>query len=51
VPEPLARSAINSSLERFETGMRDADAAYPGLPEGIRIVVRRQFERLAASEL
>lgn len=50
VPETVAREAITHALERLETGMRDADASYPGLPDGMRRVVQLQFERLAASE-
>ncbi len=51
VPEPLARATITSALERLEAGMREADAAYPELPDGMRAVVRIQFERLITSEL
>jgi len=50
VPEPIARATITSALERLESGMREADARYPGLPDGLRGVVRTQFERLAASD-
>ena len=50
VPEPLARGTINSALERLDSGMRDADEGYPELPNGMRDVVRRQFERLATSD-
>jgi len=50
VPEPIARATITSALERLESGMRDADAQYPGLPDGPRGVVRLQFERLATSD-
>lgn len=51
VPEPLARATITSALERLENGMREADAEYPELPDGMRGVVRLQFVRLATSEL
>jgi hypothetical protein len=50
VPEPIAREAITSALERLESGMRDADVGYPELPDGMRVVVRLQFERLATSD-
>jgi len=50
VPVPLARGTIASALERLEAGMREAEAAYPELPDGILGVVRLQFERLVASE-
>lgn len=51
VPEPLARQTISSALERLEAGMREADAEFAALPDGMRDVVRLQFERLVASEL
>lgn len=50
VPEPIARVAITSTLDRLESGMRDADEAYPEPPSGMRDVVRLQFERLATSD-
>jgi serine/threonine-protein kinase HipA len=50
VPEPIARATITSALERLENGTHEADAEYPGLPGGMRGVVRFQLERLATSE-
>ena len=50
MPEPIARGTITSALERLESGMRDADVGYPELPNGMRDVVRLQFERLATSD-
>ena len=50
VPEAIARGTITSALERLESGMRDADVGYPEPPDGMRDVVRRQFERLATSD-
>jgi serine/threonine-protein kinase HipA len=50
VPDPIARATISSALERLENGTHEADAEYPGLPGGMRGVVRFQLERLATSE-
>ncbi|MGH7776976.1 MAG: HipA domain-containing protein [Candidatus Dormibacterales bacterium] len=49
MPERVAQMVITNALERFDVGLADADAAYPGTPPGMRDVVRRQFERLARS--
>lgn len=51
MPERVARSGITNALERFEAGIAAADAAYPETPPGMREVVARQFERLAASDM
>ncbi len=49
IPDTVARTTIDGALERLESGMRHADAAYPHLPDGLRELVRDHFERLAAS--
>src|SRR6266540_5473460 len=50
MPEQLVRETITSALERFESGMTQADTKYPHLPSTMRDVVRVQFERLARSD-
>ena len=50
IPEEIARTTIAGVLERLEVGMTSADIAIPDLPNGLRAVVRAQFERLALSE-
>jgi serine/threonine-protein kinase HipA len=49
VPQDVARTTIAGALERLDAGMRSADAAVPDLHDGLRTVVRVQFERLAMS--
>jgi len=49
MPERVARTVIVDAIDRFETGMAAADSAYPETPPGMRDLVVRQFERLAAS--
>lgn len=49
VPEAVARTTIAGALERLDAGLASADNAVPDLPEGVRTLVRAQFERIALS--
>ena len=48
-PDIVARATIDDTVERLQAGMANADAAVPDLPDGLRAVIRTQFERLAVS--
>ena len=49
IPDIVARATIDDTVERLQAGMANADAAVPDLPDGLRAVIRTQFERLAVS--
>ena len=49
IPERVGRDTIDAAVVRFGAGLSEADRLYPGTPPGMRELVQRQFDRLAAS--
>lgn len=49
MPEPVARSVIDTTVEALVAGLDDADQRFPLAPEQMRRAVDTQLRRLGAS--